>query len=208
MCNDAYHVSGATRWMQSVMQTRVKKNRDCVLLMAACCLPRHLYVFVCMVLVLSSGLSGSLGLAVFVLSSLFSSPPSLPPSSLAFCQSSQDFRWNDAVTKRARQRLPGMPSQVFVFRGPPLPPPPPPPLLPPPPDPWEQEVYLVKWWMGPLLLLRGKGEKNLSFPPGQSDEFSSLKAEGRLCFLGAPWNPWSLSAWKPRALLYYVCGEN
>lgn len=54
--------------------------------------------------------------------------PSLPPSSLAFCQSSQDFRWNDAVTKRARQRLPNMPSQVFVSRGPPLPPPP---LLPP-----------------------------------------------------------------------------
>lgn len=106
---------------------------------------------------------------------------------LAFCQRSQDFRWNDAVTKRARQRLPDMPSQVFVFWGPPSLPPPP--LIPstpppPPPDPWEQEVYLVKWWMGPLLLLGGK-KKSLSFPPGQSDEFSSLKAEGRLCFFGS-----------------------
>lgn len=38
--------------------------------------------------------------------------------------------------------------------------------------------------MGPLLLLGGK-KKSLSFPPGQSDEFSSLKAEGRLCFFGS-----------------------
>lgn len=145
MCNDAYHVNGATRWMQSVMQTCVKKNRDCVLLMVACCLPRHLSVFVCMVLVLWSFQVGCLGPLVwlFLSSPLFSSTAptptfsSLSPHSLAFCQSSQDFRWNDAVTKRARQRLPGMPSQVFVFRGPLLPPPslPPPPLLPPPPDP-------------------------------------------------------------------------
>lgn len=48
------------------------------------------------------------------------SPASLTPCPLAFCQSSQDFRWNGAGTKRARHRLPDMPSQVFVFWGPPL----------------------------------------------------------------------------------------
>ena len=45
---------------------------------------------------------------------------------------------------------------------------------------------------GPPALAERKEKKSLSFPPGQSDEFSSFKAEGRLCFLGAPWNPWSL----------------
>lgn len=36
---------------------------------------------------------------------------------------------------------------------------------------------------GPPALAERKGEKkSLSFPPGQSDEFSSLKAEGQLCF--------------------------
>lgn len=60
----------------------------------------------------------------------------------------------------------------------------------------------------PRSSLRGKRreekKRNLSFPPGQSDEFSSLKAEGRLCsFHGAPWSPWSPSAWKP--LLRHVC---
>lgn len=97
--------------------------------MAICRLPRHLSVFVSRVFcpaVCSSGLSGSLGLALSLLPSLLLLFP--------LCQLSQVFRWNDAVTKRARQRLPDMPSQVFVFRGP-SPPPPPLTLLPPPPDP-------------------------------------------------------------------------
>lgn len=50
---------------------------------------------------------------------------------------------------------------------------------------------------GPPALAERKGGGGggvFSLPPGQSDEFSRLKAEGRLCFLGAPWSPWSLEA--------------
>lgn len=47
--------------------------------------------------------------------------------------------------------------------------------------------------MGPLLLLGGK-KKSLSFPTGQSDEFSSLKAESRLCFFGSASEPECLEA--------------
>lgn len=96
------------------------------------CLPRCLSLFVCGVFgpgVLSSGSSALPARPVFVLSFL----SFLPPSSLPSCQSGQGFRWNDAVTKRARQRLPNMPSQVFVSRGPPPTSPPSPLALPPPP---------------------------------------------------------------------------
>lgn len=132
-----------------------------VLSVVVCCLPHHLSVFVCRALVLLSFQVGCLSALVWLVLSSPLSSPRLTPFFLAFCQRSQGFRWNDAVTKRARQRLPDMPSQVFVFWGPPL-------LTssssysttpPPPPDPWEQEVYLVKWWMGPLLLLGGKKKK-------------------------------------------------
>ena len=44
---------------------------------------------------------------------------------------------------------------------------------------------------GPPALAERKEEKikKLSFPPGQSDEFSSLKAEGRLMVFGSALEP-------------------
>lgn len=107
--------------------------------------------------------------------------------------------------KGAHQRLPNVLSQVFASQ----PPTPSPPLFPSCPRILENRkcILLSDGW-APRSSLRGKRreekKRNLSFPPGQSDEFSSLKAEGRLCsFHGAPWSPWSPSAWKP--LLRHVC---
>lgn len=96
------------------MQAAVRTTENCVFSGVFCHLPRHLSVFVCRAF-------GRLGpsLCLFLSSPPPPPPPLSPSLSLSFCQSSQDFRWNDAVTKRARQRLPDMPSQVFVFRGPP-----------------------------------------------------------------------------------------
>lgn len=103
-------------------------------------------------IVLSSGLSGSLRLC---LSSPFSFSPSFsfcllpvePRLQVEWC------RYENSPSTLAQHAKP----RICLSGSPPLPPLL---LLPPPPlDPWEQEVYLVKWWMGPLLLLRGKGKK-------------------------------------------------
>lgn len=102
MCNDAYHFSGATRWMQSVLQTHVRTTESLsnwVLLLAVCCLPCHLSVFVCRVLVLWSFQVGCLNPLVWLFCPLFSFLLSSLLFSFAFGQSSQDFRWSDAVTK-------------------------------------------------------------------------------------------------------------
>ncbi|CAB1455798.1 unnamed protein product, partial [Pleuronectes platessa] len=95
------------------------------------------------------------------------------------------FRWNDVVTKEPINACPTCQAKywslgstslyLLLFISFPLPPPPPP-LTPTPPAPT------------PGSLRTGR----------QSDEFSNLKAEGRLCFSGAPG---SRSAWKPGPLV-------
>lgn len=179
--------------MQSVMQTHVRTAENLynwVLSVVVCCLPHHLSVFVCRALVLLSFQVGCLSALVWLVLSSPLSSPRLTPFFLAFCQRSQEFRWNDAVTKGARQRLPDMPSQVFVFWGPPSLPPPP--LIPPHhhlPRILENRKYILlsDGW-APCSCWEER-KKSLSFPPGQSDEFSSLKAEGRLCFFGSVLEP-------------------
>lgn len=212
MCNDAYHVSGATRWMQSVMQTHVRTAENLynwVLSVVVCCLPHHLSVFVCRALVLLSFQVGCLSALVWLVLSFPLSSPRLTPFFLAFCQRSQDFRWNDAVTKRARQRLPDMPSQVFVFWGPPSLPPPP--LIPP-------HHHLPRILENRKYILLSDGwapcscweERKKAFLSLQGSQMSLAVSKLRVgsAFSGASWNLRSPSAWKLQALLHYVCGEN
>lgn len=126
------------------------------------------------------------------------SPASLTPCPLAFCQSSQDFRWNGAGTKRARHRLPDMPSQVFVFWGPP----PPPPLTPP-------HHHLPRILENRKYILLSDGwapcscweERKKAFLSLQGSQMSLAVSKPRVdsAFLGAPRSP---SAWKPQALLH------
>ena len=86
-------------------------------------------------------------------------------------------------------------------------PPPPPLLLPPPSRILENRkcILLSDGW-APCSCWEEREKKSLSFPPGQSDEFSSLKAEGQLCFwerLG------TLGAWAPGSHGHFsiMCAE-
>lgn len=207
MCNDAYHVSGATRWMRSVMQTRVRKTED---------LSNWFSVSHATYLCLFAGFwsCSPFKWVVWVPQSGCFCPPSLllllPSASRAKTSGGmmplQKEPVNACPTCQAKYLSLGVPPYLLLLLFALLP------LLlllsyPHPRILENRKCILLSDGWAPCSCWEER-KKNLSFPPGQSDEFSSLKAEGRLCFLGAPWNPWSLSAWKPRALLHYVCGEN